>query len=286
MRALNPLKLLRPLLVSAFLAASMPAEARITVVDGGLVMTVSGYCTPDGGTDCAAQALPFAMAIGGTTYNSFVLNGNGTLTLGDTAVDWTSIANSSPDLSAFAMPVFAPQIDNTITSRTNFLDPSGPDFQDTEWAASVTTTSNSLTAYWFVCSTAIFCGTESLDASFYDGSLTEDEVRERQTWGMFGLTLTDLGDGFQLDYFYNPDFVFTDGIYLPKDLVGTYGFNLPGTASLQTTGQLVNRTWIFDISGNLVGGVPEPGTWLMMLLGFGAAGFALRRQRKQALSPI
>jgi len=28
-------------------------------------------------------------------------------------------------------------------------------------------------------------------------------------------------------------------------------------------------------------GVPEPATWAMMLLGFGAIGFAMRRRRKQ-----
>ena len=27
-------------------------------------------------------------------------------------------------------------------------------------------------------------------------------------------------------------------------------------------------------------GVPEPGTWGMMLMGFGAAGFAMRRRRR------
>ena len=33
----------------------------------------------------------------------------------------------------------------------------------------------------------------------------------------------------------------------------------------------------FDL--NLVGSVPEPGTWAMMLLGFGAIGFAMRRRK-------
>jgi hypothetical protein len=32
--------------------------------------------------------------------------------------------------------------------------------------------------------------------------------------------------------------------------------------------------------------LPEPGTWAMMLLGFGAAGFAMRRQRKSALAQL
>lgn len=32
---------------------------------------------------------------------------------------------------------------------------------------------------------------------------------------------------------------------------------------------------------NVGGAVPEPATWAMMLIGFGAAGFAVRRSRKQ-----
>ena len=32
--------------------------------------------------------------------------------------------------------------------------------------------------------------------------------------------------------------------------------------------------------------VPEPGTWAMMLLGFGAVGFSMRRRRRPALVQI
>lgn len=39
----------------------------------------------------------------------------------------------------------------------------------------------------------------------------------------------------------------------------------------------------FYLTDASVGGVPEPATWAMMLLGFGAAGAALRRARKQSL---
>jgi hypothetical protein len=38
-----------------------------------------------------------------------------------------------------------------------------------------------------------------------------------------------------------------------------------------------------DIGLPVPGGVPEPATWAMMLLGFGAAGMALRRNRGKAL---
>jgi hypothetical protein len=36
--------------------------------------------------------------------------------------------------------------------------------------------------------------------------------------------------------------------------------------------------------GTTIGTVPEPATWALMLLGFGAAGYGLRRQRKLALA--
>lgn len=35
---------------------------------------------------------------------------------------------------------------------------------------------------------------------------------------------------------------------------------------------------------NVTGGVPEPSTWAMMLLGFGAIGYSMRRSRKVARS--
>jgi hypothetical protein len=276
MRAIKSAKLLVPLITASLAGVAYPAEARRTVVDGGLTLPIGGYCTPDGGSDCAAQALPFAITIGGTTYNSFILNGNGTLTLGDTAIDWSTVANSPPSLTGFAMPIFSPQMDNTITSWTNAFDPQGPAFQETKWAASVMSAPGSITAYWFDCTSAIFCGTESLPADLYCCGLTLEEVLERQTWNMFGLTLTDLGSGFRLDYFYYPAFAIGPNfVPYPVTPTGTYGFNLPGTASLQATGSLVDRSWTFSQAG----AVPEPGTWLTMLVGFASIGFAMRRRR-------
>jgi len=35
-----------------------------------------------------------------------------------------------------------------------------------------------------------------------------------------------------------------------------------------------------------VGAVPEPGTWAMMLIGFGAAGVAIRRRKRLAVQPM
>jgi hypothetical protein len=37
---------------------------------------------------------------------------------------------------------------------------------------------------------------------------------------------------------------------------------------------------------DVVGGVPEPGTWAMMIFGFGAAGVAMRRSRRKLVSQL
>ena len=90
---------------------------------------------------------------------------------------------------------------------------------------------------------------------------------------VYTMTLTGLADGFQVDYLYNPDAIGD---------IGLYGFNLP-TAQFENTGPLTNRTFLLNSVGALVSGVPEPSTWMTMLLGFGLVAFALRRKRR--LSP-
>ncbi|MDZ7588232.1 MAG: PEPxxWA-CTERM sorting domain-containing protein [Parasphingorhabdus sp.] len=56
---------------------------------------------------------------------------------------------------------------------------------------------------------------------------------------------------------------------------------------MQTTAnaesQALTRNLI-NFVGVQVGGVPEPSTWAMMIFGFGLAGAAMRRQRKQTLN--
>lgn len=61
-----------------------------------------------------------------------------------------------------------------------------------------------------------------------------------------------------------------DGIFSVVDI-----FN--GNA---TTGTLSTAGAITQFTTSQVAAVPEPGTWAMMLMGFGAAGFALRRKAK------
>lgn len=64
-----------------------------------------------------------------------------------------------------------------------------------------------------------------------------------------------------------------------------YASLLDGTAALglsQTSGNFV-RFGTPTLRINFLAAVPEPGTWAMMLLGFGAVGFSLRRRPVAAM---
>lgn len=56
-----------------------------------------------------------------------------------------------------------------------------------------------------------------------------------------------------------------------------------GTISLTNTGGYSNA--VLYRSAAAVAAVPEPGTWALMLIGFGAAGASLRRRRRHAVIP-
>ena len=57
-----------------------------------------------------------------------------------------------------------------------------------------------------------------------------------------------------------------------------------GGSFVDFSGNQRTNAWAFDIlnvaSATQVGAVPEPGTWALMLLGFGAVGYSMRRGRR------
>ena len=54
----------------------------------------------------------------------------------------------------------------------------------------------------------------------------------------------------------------------------------PGSFPSCAIGEVAFRT------ANVAASVPEPGTWAMMLLGFGAVGYSMRRRRRSELPQI
>ena len=101
-----------------------------------------------------------------------------------------------------------------------------------------------------------------------------------------GTTFALRGSGF----FAPPGYVFVPLGYTGGSPIGSTATWLgQSIASLGlTSGTYVYSSAIDSVTVNVgpgSGAVPEPGTWVMMLLGFGAVGWTVRRKRRAAGSP-
>jgi hypothetical protein len=257
--------------------------------------------------------MPFSVQIGSNTYNSFYVNSNGTVSFGSIEsflAPQNSYSSSgaytgpSPQtsLGVYSVPIFSP----------NFSDGPGhlmdltPGF-DGNFPALTSVGSDSFTVNWFPCGSGypLTCGQLSMnivagatynpaDPMFYGvddlqsiimywgysacpcTSLEQQFAFGQQNllaWMMnnlpiYTMILTELSDGFRVDYSYNP---------AATGQLGVYGFNVPSGLN-QTSGPLENRSYLFNSLGQLIA-VPEPKSWMTMLLGFSLLGFALRRKQ-------
>ena len=104
-------------------------------------------------------------------------------------------------------------------------------------------------------------------SSFSAGSLSGDLLFS----SLGGVNATVGADGFGIFWGPNTSFAGTNVFYIGYDD--------------QITGQDDNHDDLI-IRVNVSPAVPEPGTWAMMLLGFGAVGFAIRRRRAPALAQL
>ena len=59
-----------------------------------------------------------------------------------------------------------------------------------------------------------------------------------------------------------------------------------GTYTIDVSGNLNSSNGSYSGTFNVINPVPEPATWAMMLLGFGAMGMVIRRRRKPVLAQV
>src|SRR5438045_2038001 len=160
----------------AFLAlAAQPAAARRTVFDTfGSMDLGAGYCSPN---TCESFSTPFSVQIGGTSYNTFYANSNGTLSFG--SIWWPYLAAETPDPFVFGQGPFIapPPVTNLATYPVpifspNFVDGPGFDNADTifegifdgNFVAQTSIDANSFTTSWYACEKPQACGLDTLDA--------------------------------------------------------------------------------------------------------------------------
>ena len=83
-----------------------------------------------------------------------------------------------------------------------------------------------------------------------------------------GLAVNNPANGNQTNPNTNPLVTFT--------FTGTDGYNVAAARLTSTNNAFETDNWA------IVGGVPEPSTWALLILGFGAIGFSMRRRRAAA----
>jgi hypothetical protein len=282
---------------------AQPADARRTVIDGGTSMALSGYCSPNsaGTSDCAPYTLPFSIQLGGTTYNSFWVNSNGTVSFQSIESFLAPQNSDTPPLPPLVLPDFGgiPIFSPAFATGPGFLPLDPSQGYDGAYVPKIAINTNGFTVDWFGCGDPMGCGQFTIDLitdavfnqqeydnfglSFLIGlnsqladpsSATPQENFDsgRQflldtfpnTFPIYTMTLSGLPNGFQVGFSYNP---------AATGDIGRYGVLVPGQY-FETIGPLQDRTFRFTT------GVPEPSTWMSLLLGFGLAGFALRRKRR------
>jgi hypothetical protein len=83
----------------------------------------------------------------------------------------------------------------------------------------------------------------------------------------------------------NPDDIMNQTISYAGGAFDRFTFAFTNAAGAPFTGGGQKNVGLIEIVDNIrlnVGAVPEPSTWAMMLLGFGAVGFSVRRNKKKA----
>ncbi|VXC85379.1 FxDxF family PEP-CTERM protein [Sphingomonas sp. 8AM] len=128
-------------------------------------------------------------------------------------------------------------------------------FGNTVTSADVNSSSVYTDTYQFIVPTAGIVGASAVTLTF-DGSLTFSEVL------LNGVKLVIRR---------------TNGVYLATSPLGGLA-SAENPQKLSITGKLTGATGTYTGNVRFESAVPEPGTWALMILGFGIVGYAMRRR--------
>lgn len=131
-------------------------------------------------------------------------------------------------------------------------------------------------------------------AGYYEGNILNNSSNADLDIALdvFGIDSTGFNSYIKIDNFGDDPLLEFGQALVGVNIVGIH-FGDAGTGSGNRTGFFLFdfgttptssiTTTLSGVSGGLIvpGAVPEPGTWAMMLLGFGAVGFAMRRSRRK-----
>jgi len=238
------------------LLTSSQADARRRVVDtdgdGNVIpLDLEGYCDFNG-DDCGSIPLGYSIDFGAGAVNSFIVYGNGLFSFGNSPVDiaesfdFDGTSDFDGSLASFNASVIAPG----LNSYTDFSNPDGDEVfsQSAEFSFKP---NNGLFVHWFECISTFNCSSH------------------------YSMTLTPGATGLLVEFDYD-DFPFTP----------ISGYSIKGVGTVENTlGDSFIIPATFSTTPPVDHGVPEPGNWALMIIGFGFVGAALRRARRHAFAP-
>jgi hypothetical protein len=251
------------------LLVSSQATARRIIVDQGEFLpsgTLGTGCTI-GGAVCTATTLPFFFDFGSGSTNLAYIYDRGIISFGDPILG----VDPTGAFTSFGVPVIAPlyvpgssgtpgpyQVGTVTIGHDDFgFEETLPNF------------GTDLFLINFLDPTTIDeeNNLSALISVIFDFSATE--LRIEFAHGMSGLGFDENGN--------------STVIFVLPDTTGTQmGFSLGGNQFFQAPPN-IEATNAFSITSD--NAIPEPGTWMTMLLGFGLTGFALRRARRLRPQP-
>ena len=244
------------------------AAARRIVIDQGEFLPEGSLGTGCviGGAACSATILPFFFDFGtGSTNQAFIYD-RGIISFG-TAIP--SGVDPNGPFTSFGVPVIAPLYVPGSSGTPGPYQVGTATIAAGDFVETLPNFGTDLFLINFLDPTTIDQNNNlsALISVIFDFSPTE--LRVEFIHGMSGLGFDENGQN-------------TVIFVLPDTTNTQMGFSLGSNGFFQAPPDILGTNAFSITAGNAV---PEPGTWMTMLLGFGLAGFALRRARRAQAQP-